>query len=376
VISISISGTGLYTPRESISNEELVTAFNEHARRFNAAHAEAIEAGEVEARPESSAEFILKASGIGSRYVMNRSGILDPERMRPSLPPRSVDEPGILCEMATVAAREALERAGRKASEVDCVIAACSNLERPYPAIAVEVQNELGCGGFAYDMNVACSSATFGIQNAASAIQTGAASCVLVVSPEICTGHLDFTDRDSHFIFGDACTAILLERSDRASGEDCWEILGSRLTTSFSNNIRNDFGFLRRARPPAPVQLFTQQGRKVFKEVVPLVSQLISEHVTELGLEASEVRRFWLHQANLSMNRMIARKVLGREAEDAEAPTILDEYANTSSAGSIIAFHKHHADLSSGDVGVVCSFGAGYSAGSIVVRKRKRERAQ
>ena len=114
----------------------------------------------------------------------------------------------------------------------------------------------------------------------------------------------------------------------------------------------------------------------MFKEVVPLVSQLISEHVTELGLEASEVRRFWLHQANLSMNRMIARKVLGREAEDAEAPTILDEYANTSSAGSIIAFHKHHADLSSGDVGVVCSFGAGYSAGSIVVRKRKRERAQ
>ena len=367
---ISISGTGLYTPSESISNEELVTAFNEHARRFNAAHAEAIEAGEVEARPESSAEFILKASGISSRYVMNRSGILDPERMTPTLPPRSVEEPGILCETATAAARDALARAGRQASDVDCVIVACSNPERPYPAIAIEVQHELGCGGYAYDMNVACSSATFGIQNAASAIQSGSASCVLVLNPEICTGHLDFTDRDSHFIFGDACTAILLERSDAATSDDCWDILGSRLTTSFSNNIRNDFGFLRRARPDAPVQLFTQQGRKVFKEVVPLVSKLIGEHVAELGLEASEVRRFWLHQANLTMNRLIARKVLGREAEDAEAPTILDEYANTSSAGSIIAFHKHHADLSSGDVGVVCSFGAGYSAGSIVIKKR------
>lgn len=368
--SITISGTGLYTPPESISNQELVAAFNAHVRGFNAAHAAAIEAGEVEARQESSAEFILKASGIRSRYVVDRSGILDPERMAPRLRPRGVEEPGILCEMSVAAAREALERAGREASDVDCVIAACSNPERPYPAIAIEVQDALGCGGYAYDMNVACSSATFGIQSAANAIQSGNASCVLVVDPEICTGHLDFRDRDSHFIFGDACTAIVLERADRASGEDCWEILGSRLTTRFSNNIRNDFGFLRRTRPDAPVELFTQQGRKVFKEVVPLVSELITAQLVDLGLDPDDVRRLWLHQANQSMNRLIARRVLGRDAEDAEAPTILDEYANTSSAGSIISFHKHHADLNSGDVGIVCSFGAGYSAGSIALRKR------
>jgi beta-ketodecanoyl-[acyl-carrier-protein] synthase len=370
VTSISISGTGLFTPSESISNEELVAAFNEYVRRSNEENSAAIAAGEVEALAESSAEFILKASGIGSRYVVNKSGILDPERMRPELPPRSVEEPGILCDMATAAAREALERAGRTAQDVDCVIVACSNMERPYPAIAIEVQNVLGCGGYAYDMNVACSSATFGIQNAVNALQNGSATCVLVVNPEICTGHLDFTDRDSHFIFGDACTALVLEKTEKVSSADSWEILGARLTTSFSNNIRNDFGFLRRARPDAPVQLFTQQGRKVFKEVVPLVSQLISSHVAELGLEASAVRRFWLHQANLTMNRLIARKVLGREAEDAESPTILDEYANTSSAGSIICFHKHHADMAAGDVGVICSFGAGYSAGSIVVQRR------
>jgi beta-ketodecanoyl-[acyl-carrier-protein] synthase len=290
--------------------------------------------------------------------------------MAPRLRPRGVEEPGILCEMSVAAAREALERAGRKASDVDCVIVACSNHERSYPAIAVEVQNALGCGGFAYDMNVACSSATFGIQNAANAIQTGSASCVLVVNPEICTGHLDFRDRDSHFIFGDACTAILLERADQNSGDDCWELLGSRLTTQFSNNIRNDFGFLRRARPEAPTELFTQKGRKVFKEVVPLVSQLITAQLAELGLDPSDVRRFWLHQANLSMNRLIARRVLGRDAEDGEAPTILNEYANTSSAGSVISFHKHHADLQSGDLGILCSFGAGYSAGSIALRRR------
>jgi beta-ketodecanoyl-[acyl-carrier-protein] synthase len=71
------------------------------------------------------------------------------------------------------------------------------------------------------------------------------------------------------------------------------------------------------------------------------------------------------------MNQWIARKVLGRDATDAEAPSELSEYANTSSAGSIIAFHLHRAGLAAGDVGVICSFGAGYSIGSVIVRKAR-----
>ena len=77
----------------------------------------------------------------------------------------------------------------------------------------------------------------------------------------------------------------------------------------------------------------------------------------------------WLHQANLNMNQLIAKRVLGREARAEEAPVILDEYANTSSAGSIIAFHKTRDQLTSGDMGVICSFGAGYSVGNIILRK-------
>jgi beta-ketodecanoyl-[acyl-carrier-protein] synthase len=70
------------------------------------------------------------------------------------------------------------------------------------------------------------------------------------------------------------------------------------------------------------------------------------------------------------MNDLIARKVFGRDPAPEESPTILDEYANTSSAGSIIAFHKHSAGLRAGELAVLCSFGAGYSIGSIVLRKR------
>ena len=69
------------------------------------------------------------------------------------------------------------------------------------------------------------------------------------------------------------------------------------------------------------------------------------------------------------MNLLISKRVLGRDADTAESPVILDEYANTSSAGSIIAFHKYNQDLASGAMGVICSFGAGYSVGSVILRK-------
>ena len=169
--AIAISGTGLYTPPNSISNEELVSSFNAYVKKFNAAHAADIAAGKTQALAESSTEFVFKASGIKSRFVVEKDNVLDPDVMRPRIPERPNDQISILAEMAITAAKEALERAGRKPADIDCVIVACSNLQRAYPAIAVEVQAALGCQGFGFDMNVACSSATFGLQAAADMIR-------------------------------------------------------------------------------------------------------------------------------------------------------------------------------------------------------------
>ena len=369
---VAIVGTGLYTPPYSISNEELVASFNSYVEQFNQQHSEAISRGEMEPLAPSNADFIEKASGIKSRYVVEKDGILDIQRMCPNIPERSDDEPSILCEMAVSAAREAMDQAGRSAADIDAVIVACSNLQRAYPAIAIEVQQALGINGFAFDMNVACSSATFGLQNAANAVRLGQARSVLMVNPEICTGHLNFRDRDSHFIFGDAATAVIVERVEKAVAEHPWEILDSRLVTQFSNNIRNNFGFLNRAADEASRhsrdKLFVQQGRKVFKEVCPLVAQMIADHLESQNIPVTEVTRFWLHQANLNMNQLIIRKLLGREVSVEQAPVILDRYANTSSAGSVIAFHQYNKDLPAGAVGVLSSFGAGYSAGSVILR--------
>jgi len=360
-----ISATGLFTPAESISNDELVASFNAFVDRHNAANPDA------EPLTYSSVEFIEKASGIKSRHVMSKAPILDPDVMCPRLPERGNDEMSVMAEIGVAAARQALERAGRKPEDVDAVLCAASNMQRAYPAMAIEIQQALGIEGFGFDMNVACSSATFGIQTAADYIRAGNARSVLVVSPEITSGHLNWRDRDSHFIFGDVATAVLVEDAAIAPVQH-WEILGTKLKTVFSNNIRNNFGFLNRAAPDSANtkdKLFVQEGRKVFKEVVPMVAQMILDEATRLGLDPEALRRLWLHQANAGMNRLIAQKVLGHEANEDESPTVLDTYGNTSSAGSIIAFHQHSDDLVAGDTGLICSFGAGYSAGTVFVRK-------
>jgi len=379
-----IAATGLFTPDQSISNAELVAAYNTWAERWNVAHAGQIAEGDVAALTPSSEAFIEKASGIKSRFVLDKAGVLDPDRMAPNIPERGDDELSIMAEMAVKAARQAIEAWGKPVSEIGAVLCAASNMPRPYPALAVEIQQALGIEGFGFDMNVACSSATFGIKTAADFIAGGSVKAVLMVNPEVCSAHLNFTDRDSHFIFGDVATAVVVESSETA-GPGGWDILGTRLKTVFSNNIRNNFGFLNRAAETrvslgAPAssseavgqtdKLFVQQGRKVFKDVVPMVSDMIVDHAGDLGIDPTALKRLWLHQANINMNAMIGRKVLGRDPTEAENVIILDEYANTSSAGSIIAFHLHNDGFETGDTGLICSFGAGYSAGTVFVRKR------
>lgn len=364
--AVVISGTGIYTPPDVITNEELVASFNTRVDHHNRQHPD------KDPLPYSSAEFILKAAGIEKRHVIDKVGILDINRMRPRIFSRPDEAMSLQCEMSVAAAKEAMERANISSSEIDMVLVSCSNMQRAYPAISIEIQQALGIEGFAFDMNAACASATFGIQTAVDSILRNNARSVLMVNPELCTTHLNFSDRDSHFIFGDACSAVILQREEDAKNPHAFRVLGTQLKTQFSNNIRNNLGFLTPLDPENPdinTKVFTQQGRKVFKEVIPWVSELVLDHLNKLSISNQDIKRLWLHQANANMNRLIATKILEREPEALESPTILHNYGNTSSPGAIIAFHQHHTDLKSNDVGVFCTFGAGYTAGSVVVQK-------
>jgi len=368
-----ISGSGLWHPANIITNSELVDSYNRYAERFNTDNAAAIAAGEMAEKPLSNAEFIEKASGIKQRYVTDKDGILNIDRMCPSLPERGEDALSYQAEMACHAARQAMTHAHKKASDIDAVIVSCAYTERAYPAIAIEVQAELGIEGFGFDMLVACSAATFALHRAYEMVTAGTARAVLVINPELTSPQLNYGDRDSHFIFGDVATAVIVERAENATSEHVFDILSTKAQTIFSNNIRSDFGYMSRASGADPYgadKLFHQNGRKVFKEVCPMAAQHLADHVSANGESPAGVSRWWLHQANINMNQLIVRKLLDKDPGGEEAPIVLDEFANTASAGSIIAFHRHHSDLKSGDMGVICSFGAGYSIGSLVIRKR------
>lgn len=370
--AVVISGAGLWTPEHTITNEELVDSYNRYAEAYNLEHAESIAAGEKQEKPLSSAEFIAKASGIKSRFAYRKEGILDINRMRPKLEERSADSLSHQAEMALNAAKIALAEANKSADEIDAVIVSCAYTQRSYPAIAIEVQNELGIKGFGFDMLVACSAATFALQRAYEMVSAGTAKAVLVINPELTSPQVNYCDRDSHFIFGDVSTATVVEKAETANSEHIYEILNTKAVTSYSNNIRSEFGYISRVDdtdPFADDKLFHQEGRKVFKEVCPMAAEHIASQLAALDIEIDSVKRWWLHQANINMNQLIAKKLLGRVPSSTEAPITLDRYANTASAGSLIAFNLHHKDLSTGDIGLICSFGAGYSIGSLVIKK-------
>ncbi|MEI6262810.1 MAG: beta-ketoacyl-ACP synthase III [Deltaproteobacteria bacterium] len=371
--TVVISGTGLWTPEHIITNEELVATYNAWADKYNVEHATAIQAGELEAIQKSSVEFIVKASGIKQRYAYIKDGILDIERMRPSIPERPEDSLSDQAEIALHAARDAMKAANKNASDIDAVIVSCAYTQRPYPAIAIEVQNELGIKGFGFDMLVACSAATFALHRGYEMVAAGTARCVLLINPELTSPQVDYCNRDSHFIFGDVATAAVVERADTCTALHCYDILSTKAMTQFSSNVRSNFGYISRASDVNPFsadKLFHQNGRKVYKEVCPMAEQHLRRHLESQGLTVPEIKRFWLHQANINMNALISNRLFGREADINEAPIVLDRYANTASAGSIIAFHLYSQDLARGDIGVICSFGAGYSIGSLIVRKR------
>jgi beta-ketodecanoyl-[acyl-carrier-protein] synthase len=372
-LEIIISGSGIWTPSNIITNEELVESYNAYAAKFNSDHKAAIESGEMEEKPLSSARFIEKASGIKARYVYAKDGILDINRMRPKFAERKEDEISNQAEIAIRAAKKAMTAAGKKAENIDAVIVSCAYTQRAYPAIAIEVQHALGIDGFGFDMLVACSAATFGLHRAYDCLVSGSAKCVLAINPELVTPQVNYCDRDTHFIFGDVGTAIIMERAETCTANNSYEILSTKAMTRFSSNIRSNFGHMSRATGADPYgwdKLFHQAGRKVFEEVSPIAAAHINDHLASLDVKPADVKKYWIHQANINMNKMVIRQLLGDDVPPEKTPSILENYANTASAGSIIAFHLHNEGLKKDDIGVICSFGAGYSVGSLVLRKR------
>lgn len=372
---VVLSGTGVFTPPDAVSNEQLVDSYNEHSENWNRENATAIEAGDLEKRELSSAAFIEKASGVKSRYLMDGTGPTEVGRMYPYLS-KYAPETNMGCpaqvKMAYEAAMGALEEAGLTGEDIDMVIISASVWERFVPSMATELQQMLGAKGFAFDMSMACSSATFGMSTATDAIQSGMANKALVVTAEYLSPVMNYEERDGHFIFGDAAVAMVLEREEETKSSTAFRINSRKLLTEFSTNIQAGFGtrtLIERDKIGDPSQRFIQHGRTVFRELLPMVVKLVQEHLNDIGKSVEDFKRFWLHQANINMNIFATKKLLGRDPNQEDAPIILDEYANTAGAGCMIAFHQYKNDFKPGELGLICSFGASYSIGCFEVER-------
>ena len=368
---IHIAGTGLWYPNEVITNDEIVSSFNSYVDIFNADNKEQIESGEIEPLDYSSSEFIEKASGIKTRHVIDKKNILDVSKMMPSVQHEDESRLSIHAIAGIEAAKKAMQQANVTTDDIDGVILGTSHAARNYPSVAIEIQNELGIEGYAYDMLVGCSSTTFAINNAYSDIASGLANNILVINPEISTPFVNYTKRDIHFIFGDGCVATVV--SNQKNSDNAYKILDRRLITKFSNNIRSDWSYLVRAagdEKKIEDLLFYQNGNSVFKEVCPMVAEFLTNQLKDNGLEPQEISKFWLHQANARMINLIVSKVIGTDDFDTSlAPLPIQKFGNLASAGSMFAFNLHN-DLKTGDKGIICSFGAGYSVCSIIVEKQ------
>ena len=166
---------------------------------------------------------------------------------------------------------------------------------------------------------------------------------------------------------------VLLQLFKKIAHQDkAFKIIDRKLHTQFSNNIRSNYSYLNRAAVDSKNNedlLFHQNGRGVFKDVCPLVASLISEQLEKNNISPNEISKFWLHQANGKMIRLITSKILGTDDFDENiTPMPITEFGNLASVGSLFAFNLNN-DLTKGQKGVICSFGAGYSICSIIVEK-------
>ena len=154
--NIHIAGTGIWYPDDKVTNEEIVTSFNAYVDNFNIDNASEISKGHLEPMEHSSVDFIEQASGIQTRYVIDKEGILNPKKMMPSLQNEDESLISLHAQKGVIAAQKAIEQAEISVNDIDAVIVGSSHAARNYPAVAIEIQHELGINGYAYDMKDLC----------------------------------------------------------------------------------------------------------------------------------------------------------------------------------------------------------------------------
>jgi 3-oxoacyl-[acyl-carrier-protein] synthase III len=317
-----ITGTGSYLPPKRVTNAELAAQ---------------LAADGV----ETSDQWIVERTGIRARHFAERDvGSSD---------------------LGVAAARQALEAAGRKASEIDLIIVATSTPDMVFPSTATILQNKLGIAGCAaFDVQAVCSGFVYALTIADAMIRTGSASKALVIGSEVFSRLLDFTDRTTCVLFGDGAGAVVLEASDTPG------ILASDLHAD-GKHVEilcvpgGVYGGKVHGNP-----LLRMDGQAVFKLAVGVLESAARATLEKAGKTEADIDWLVPHQANIRIMQGTARKL--KLPADKLIVTV-DEHGNTSAASIPLAMDVavRSGKIRKGDTLMLEGVGGGFTWGAVLL---------
>jgi 3-oxoacyl-[acyl-carrier-protein] synthase III len=325
--AIAILGTGAYAPATILTNDDL-------AQRVDTSH-----------------EWILTRTGICERRIASAQENTS--------------------DLASAAARRALDSAGLTAADIDLVIVATVTPDQAMPATACHVQHKLGVPAHAacFDLNAACSGFIYALDTAWAMLASGRYRHALVIGAEKLSSVIDWRDRTTCVLFGDGAGAVVLGPT-----RDSGHLIGTRLYTEGSHS---HLLCIPRRHPAAtpeallsanpPAEFITMKGREIFKIAVRGMEQATREILTAHQLQPDQISQIVPHQANLRIIHALAQYL---ELPYDRFVVNLERYGNTSAASIPLALDeaRRAGRIRSGDTSLLVAFGAGLTYGSALVR--------
>lgn len=302
---------------------------------------------ELEQMVDTSDEWITSRTGIRTRHIAG------------------ADEQNY--QLASRAAEKALTAAGISAGEIDLVIVATLTPHMMMPSCACFVQAEIGAKkAFAFDLNAACSGFLYGLDMAGKYIASDPNMKVLLIGSETLSARVNWEDRNTCILFGDGAGACVLTGSEERGVVDCnlfsdgslWKLLYMDSPASRNSDL------LKKERNGCFMQM---TGRDVFKYAVRAMEQAVNDLLERQRIAIDEISLIIPHQANIR----ILGKLTERLGADKEKVFInVDKYGNTSAASIPIALDEANRQgrLRPGDTVLFCSFGGGFTWGSMLMR--------
>ncbi|MGX5770785.1 beta-ketoacyl-ACP synthase III [Microbacterium trichothecenolyticum] len=288
-------------------------------------------------------------------WIRQRTGIITRTRAVPETD---------AIDLATDAAREAIERSGVDPSQVDAVIVATISNPKQSPSVSAIVADRVGANpAAAYDVNAACAGFAYGVTQADALIRAGAAHYAVVIGAEKLSDIVDPADRSISFLLGDGAGAVVIGPSDTPGiGPTIWGSDGSKSDAVGMNHTLTEF-----RDGVAPWPTLRQEGPTVFRWAVWEMVKVARQALEAAGVEASDLAAFVPHQANMRIIDEFAKQLglpdtvlIGRDIETT---------GNTSAASIPLAAHRlleEHPELSGG-LALQIGFGAGLVFGAQVV---------